>query len=336
MGSAAFGVQSHQRSARHDVRKLPGYINRQPHFPRSVVSAGSCCADGRGRSCSSRSMPSLVRGRWNQAIATPIAVVIATALTFVTIALVVGRAQQVSFYRYATFATSIAIVCGILAWNLVSSDTLLAKLSRNRGVAVVAMAVCALAYFDPRATLRAVNHATHFAFGAYSIDTAYQTQNGLPPPFAIYAGARGAYQTIGPGVPIWALFNHAYCISFRDVSSKRVSGFYPGARLVFGHVRDAARGREGAASRESELLFIHSRRQHHRSASAQFVVSAREYRALSRHPLDRWYYYVAHMARSQRKAARSGVACGVPQRGRAIADHRGLSLRRNKKYSEAR
>jgi hypothetical protein len=61
-------------------------------------------------------------------------------------------------------------------------------------------------------TLRAVNHATHFAFGAYSIDTAYQTQNGLPPPFAIYAGARGAYQTIGPGVPIWALFNHAYCM----------------------------------------------------------------------------------------------------------------------------
>jgi hypothetical protein len=155
--------------------------------------------------------PSLLRGRGNEAIAIPLTVIIAATLTFTTIALVVGRAQQVSFYRYASFATSIAIVSGILAWNAARSDDPFSRLSRNRLIAVVAMAVCALTYFQPRATLKTLNHGVHFAFGAYSIDTAYQTQTGLPP-FAIYSGARGAYQAIGPGIPIWALFNHAYCM----------------------------------------------------------------------------------------------------------------------------
>ena len=156
-------------------------------------------------------MPSLLRRRWNRAISTPLVVVMAAAVSLATIALIAGRFQQVSFYRYASFTTALAIMAGIVAWNLAHAEDLSAKLARSRALAVTMMAVCALAYGYPRATFHAAYRAMHFAVGAYSIDTAYQTEGGLPSS-AIHAGARGAYEAIGPGIPIWSFFNHAYCM----------------------------------------------------------------------------------------------------------------------------
>jgi hypothetical protein len=171
-------------------------------------------------------MPSLLRRRWNETILTPLAVLVAVVLTFAIIALAEGRFQQVSFYRYASFSTALAIVGGIIAWNLANPGDLCSKVARSRALAVVAMIVCAFAYAHPPAMLRVTVNAMQFAIGAHSIDTAYQRENSLPPS-AIYSGARGAYVAIGPGVPIWALFNHAYCMLPRCLIEE-----YPGFILA--------------------------------------------------------------------------------------------------------
>lgn len=156
-------------------------------------------------------MPSLLRRRWNRAIAAPLAVMAAAVLTFVAIALVAGRAQQVSFYRYGTFATALAITSGVLLWNLANPEGALSRFARIPAVAVAVMAICAVASAYPRLTLRSLDHAVRFAAGGYSIDTAYQRQTGVPAS-AIYPGARGAYEVAGAGTPIWSLHPFTYCM----------------------------------------------------------------------------------------------------------------------------
>ena len=58
-------------------------------------------------------------------------------------------------------------------------------------------------------------NAARFADGRFSIDKAYTTQTGWPgrlPWGGIYPGARGAYGVVGPGVPIWSMHVHSYCM----------------------------------------------------------------------------------------------------------------------------
>jgi hypothetical protein len=60
-----------------------------------------------------------------------------------------------------------------------------------------------------------LNRGLHFATGLYSIDIAYQTQYGPSPRTewsAIYPGSRAAYEVVGPGIPIWSLHIHTYCM----------------------------------------------------------------------------------------------------------------------------
>jgi hypothetical protein len=57
--------------------------------------------------------------------------------------------------------------------------------------------------------------ASRFAVGWYSIDKAYTTQKGFPsraPYGGIYPGARGAYEAVGPHVPILSLNILSYCM----------------------------------------------------------------------------------------------------------------------------
>jgi hypothetical protein len=161
------------------------------------------------------SLPSLARGRWNRSLDMPTLVMASAILTFIAIALLFGRAQQVSFYRFASFTTGSAIVCGILAWNLCSTDSVMSRISKFPLTAIVVLLSCIYYGAYPQMTLDALKRGLSFASGRYSLDTAYTTQYGPPPRrawSAIYTGARGAYSVLGPGTPIWSLHIHTYCM----------------------------------------------------------------------------------------------------------------------------
>ncbi len=160
-------------------------------------------------------LPSLVRGRWNRSLDMATLVMAFATLAFIAIALLFGRAQQVSFYRYASFTTAAAIVWGILAWNLDETDSVMSRISRFRPTAVIVLLSCVFYGAYPQMTLGALKRGLSFAVGRYSLDAAYTTQYGPPPRrawSAIYAGARGAYGVVGPGTPIWSLHIHTYCM----------------------------------------------------------------------------------------------------------------------------
>jgi hypothetical protein len=160
-------------------------------------------------------LPVIVRWRWNRNVSTSAIVLTSAALMFLAIALFAGRAQQVSFYRYASFATALAIACGVLSWGVPSGDDPMARFGRYRPVAVLVLLLCLALDLHPAPMLGALSRALHFVSGLYSIDTAYSTQYGPPPRqewSAIYAGARGAYGVVGPGTPIWSLHIHTYCM----------------------------------------------------------------------------------------------------------------------------
>jgi hypothetical protein len=159
--------------------------------------------------------PAIILWRWNRNVITAAMVLGSAALMFLLVALFAGRDQQVSFYRYASFATSLAIACGVLSWNIPPAASRTGRFARSRLVTVLVLLLCLAADLHPAQLLGALKRALNFASGRYSIDAAYSTQYGPPPRLAwsaIYSGARGAYDVVGPGTPIWSLHIHTYCM----------------------------------------------------------------------------------------------------------------------------
>jgi hypothetical protein len=161
------------------------------------------------------SLSAIVRSRWNRNVITTVIVLTSAALMFLAVAMLAGRAQQVSFYRYASFGTPLAIACAVLSWSIPSGDDRTARFARSRPIALLVLLLCLVLDLYPAPMIGGLNRALHFASGRYSIDTAYSTQYGPPPRqewSAIYTGARGAYGVVGPGTPIWSLHIHTYCM----------------------------------------------------------------------------------------------------------------------------
>jgi hypothetical protein len=160
-------------------------------------------------------LPAIIHSRWNRNVITAAMVLVSAALIFLAVALFAGREQQVSFYRYASFATPLAIAIGVLSWSVPSGDNRISRFARSGPVAVLVLLLCLILDLYPAPTIGALNRALHFVSGRYSIDTAYSTQYGPPPRqewSAIYAGARGSYGVVGPGTPIWSFHIHTYCM----------------------------------------------------------------------------------------------------------------------------
>jgi hypothetical protein len=159
--------------------------------------------------------PAIILRRWNRNVITAAMVLSAATLAFLFVALVAGRDQQVSFYRYASFATALAIACGVLSWNIPSGASRRARFARSRPVTVLVLLLCLAVDLHPAQMLGAIKRALNFVSGRYSVDDAYSTHFGPPPRLAwsaIYAGARGAYGVVGAGTPIWSLHIHTYCM----------------------------------------------------------------------------------------------------------------------------
>ena len=169
----------------------------------------------------------------------------AASLTFIALAFVTGRAQPVSFFRYASFMVPITIVASIalLMLPIAGAPSWLRHTLRDRRTPPVALAVTLLAIFaaaSQRARLfdTVLPRAWHFGIGTYSIDTAYTLQTGWPdkPWGAIYPGARGAFEIAGPRIPIWSMHVTSYCM-LPDCRIEGANSFKIGAgwdRLMFG------------------------------------------------------------------------------------------------------
>jgi hypothetical protein len=159
--------------------------------------------------------PAIICRRWDRNVVTAAMVLASAALAFLAVAVLAGRDQQVSFYRYASFATALTIACSVLSWSFPSGDGRLASFARSRAIAVLVLFLCLIVDLYPAPLFGALSRALSFVSGRYSIDAAYSTQYGPPPRLAwsaIHPGARGAYEAVGPGTPIWSLHIHTYCM----------------------------------------------------------------------------------------------------------------------------
>ena len=156
-----------------------------------------------------------LRARLTCAAPLQAAAVIAALLVFLGLAVAAGRAQPISYYRYATFIVAIAIAAGVLAWSLAAQGIWLGWVARNKYVAVLVLLACLAVVRELTRPFTLLKHAAAFATGLYSVDKAYDTQFGPSPKTiwpATYKGARGAYEIVGPGTRIWSFHIHTYCM----------------------------------------------------------------------------------------------------------------------------
>jgi hypothetical protein len=162
-------------------------------------------------------LPTVIRKRYDRKAATEAAVFATALLAFTLVAILVGRAQPISFYRYASFATALTLASGVLLWNIadVRTENFLTRIARSSWGPTLVLALCLATDIYPLQTYDALNRALHFATGRYSIDTAYSMQYGPEPRLqwsAINPGSRGAYEAVGPHTRIWSLHIHLYCM----------------------------------------------------------------------------------------------------------------------------
>jgi hypothetical protein len=158
------------------------------------------------------------RGRWRIAAPAQAAAVVAAILVFLGLAVVAGRAQQVSFYRYASFIVAIMLAAGVLAWSIAAAGaagTRLGRLASSKSVAALVLVACLAVAAGLTGSFVPLKDSIRFASGTYSIEKAYASQFGVLSRAhwtAIYPGARGAYEIAGPGTRIWAFHVHTYCM----------------------------------------------------------------------------------------------------------------------------
>jgi hypothetical protein len=193
--------------------------------------------------------PAIFRRHWNRKLVTETAVISAALIVFVGLAIVFGRAQQISFYRYATFATALTLSAAMLLWapSLNSVGNLQSRIASDRRTTAIVLLICLAGDIYPTQTLRALERALGFASGRYSIDNAYTIQYGWVRN-GIYSGSRGAYEAVGPGTPIWSLHVHTYCM-LPDCKLETYPSFIMTRqwdRVMFGQPEEAKRALQAA------------------------------------------------------------------------------------------
>jgi hypothetical protein len=153
-------------------------------------------------------------------LAVPIVVSAAGMAAFGLLA-AAGRTQHISFFRYSSFIVPVLIVIGTALWA-VSLDQLVASPGRRRAftaalapIAVVSVWASTIVTFqDPQMFRTNLANSWAFVSGTFSIDRAYTMQSfpGRFPWGAIYPGARGALEVVGPRAVIWSFHSTAFCM----------------------------------------------------------------------------------------------------------------------------
>ena len=163
-------------------------------------------------------------------------------VVFVVLTVTAGRGASASYFRSASFMVPVMIVAGCALWTATTPLRSLPSVAAALGhplAPVVVLAVCAVVIVNKTRIDRAITplgaNALRYAVGILSIDDAFVRQSDGQPitgrrgdatiaagalarttPQArlagIYAGARGAYATVGPHTPIWSLHWDTYCM----------------------------------------------------------------------------------------------------------------------------
>jgi len=199
-------------------------------------------------------LPALARLRAREASAAtsvpPQAAVLLAAVTaFLFIALAVGRAQTLSFFRLTSFMVPVMIAGAVVLWSWprAGAPAWLARILGDRRTPAI---VCVLTFVTTVAAMSqrgrlfdsVLPAAWQYAAGRLSIDTAYGRQADWPyaPWGAIYPGARGAYEAVGTS-PIRSLHVTAYCM-LPDCHVESVESFgigRPWDTIMFGTPEEA-------------------------------------------------------------------------------------------------
>lgn len=139
-------------------------------------------------------------------------------IAYVALAIAAGRSEPISFFRYSSFIVPVVIAATVALYETEEGRMKVMPLVRQHAIPVLAGACClwaTWATFPSGRLLPILSNAASFALGRLSIDQAYVDQTAWPgrlPWGAIYPGARGAYNVVGPNVPIWSFQVHAYCM----------------------------------------------------------------------------------------------------------------------------
>jgi hypothetical protein len=152
-------------------------------------------------------------------LAVPSLVLCSAFVAFAALAIVAGRSQPISFFRHSSFVVPITIVAGIVLWEAGSEHFRTLLTGKWHAVIPIGVAIACLYSathtYLPGKFSSVLSGAALFASGKYSIDDAYTHQLPWPgrlPWGAIYSGSRGAYNVVGPGVPVWSFHVHTYCM----------------------------------------------------------------------------------------------------------------------------
>jgi len=165
---------------------------------------------GRAPSCPRRG----IRARCLVQFGTALALLIATLI----VALVVGRAQPVSFVRYSSFMLALMIGLIVAAWQLLTagqSRWAAKACAVALPLVVVASSIAATgpSYRESMRTVAA--SAVRFVKGSASIFDAYVDQSGWPgrlPDGAIRPWTLAIWKEIGPGTRFRTFGIHTYCM----------------------------------------------------------------------------------------------------------------------------
>jgi len=151
-------------------------------------------------------------------LAAPLLVLSSALFIFLVLAVAAGRSQPISFFRYSSFVVPVTIATAILL-----SEAGLDELRRFVPVlrrdlipigAAIACVSASVSTYQAGKLSGLLSSAASFASGVYSIDNAYADERAWHslPWGGIYPGSRGAYQVVGPNVPIWTFHIHTYCM----------------------------------------------------------------------------------------------------------------------------
>jgi hypothetical protein len=176
-------------------------------------------------------------------------VLVAAIAVYLVLALVEGRSQPISFYRYSSFMLSISIAAGVSLWSTLSwmQSGVVARwvfIAILPAIVLFGCFAAAFSRYQAGAFSENLKNAWFFASGVYSIDRAYTTQQSFRQPWGgIYSGARGGYGVVGSSTRIWSMHAHSYCM-LPDCLMETYPAFAMGRdwdRLMFGTAED---GRE--------------------------------------------------------------------------------------------
>src|SRR5579864_7432422 len=149
------------------------------------------------------------------------AIILAAAIAaFVPFALLVGRSQSPTFYRFSSFTVPLTIVAGIALWSapLRRAKSPLTVYLKSPAGPLAVLVLCAAMLvgktrFDPDVPRLGV-HALEYTAGMISIDQAYAQRSvgGLAVPTNLYAAVRKINAIVGPHTPVWSLSSFTFCL----------------------------------------------------------------------------------------------------------------------------